>query len=84
VGSMGALEAASFLARFLACLSRRRSRSLLSRVSFAIVVFLLPVDAMLSVLLAVWGASVCTTRVRRTVLAGPIVDGVGQRLWVVL
>src|SRR3954466_15920097 len=33
------------LASFLACFSARRSRSLLSRFSFAIVVFLLPLEA---------------------------------------
>lgn len=38
--------APSFLERFLASFSRRRSRSLLSRLSFAIVVFFLPVEAM--------------------------------------
>jgi hypothetical protein len=38
--------APSFLERFLACFSSRRSRSLLSRFSFAIVVFFLPVEAM--------------------------------------
>ena len=34
------------LASFLACFSCRRSRSLRSRLSFAIVVFLLPLEAM--------------------------------------
>jgi hypothetical protein len=38
--------AAAFLASFLACLSRLRSRSRLSRLSFAIVVFFLPLEAM--------------------------------------
>src|SRR5450432_158323 len=38
---------ARFLASFLAALSKRRSRSLLSRVSFAMVVFFLPREAML-------------------------------------
>src|SRR4029079_5100700 len=38
--------AARFLASFLAFFSSRRSRSLRSRLSFAIVVFLLPVEAM--------------------------------------
>jgi hypothetical protein len=37
---------ARFLASFLACFSCRRSRSLRSRLSFAIVVFLLPLEAM--------------------------------------
>ena len=42
----GGCAAACFLASFLARFSTRRSRSLLSRASFAIVVFLLPVEAM--------------------------------------
>ena len=46
LGWLGGCAAACFLASFLACFSRRRSRSLLSRASFAIVVFFLPVDAM--------------------------------------
>src|SRR5918911_1868355 len=37
---------ASFLAAFLACFSIRRSRSLFSRVSFDMVVFLVPLDPM--------------------------------------
>src|SRR5215211_4559182 len=42
----GSCAAARFLASFLAFFSNRRSRSLRSRLSFAIVVFLLPLEAM--------------------------------------
>jgi len=45
LGWLGGCAAACFLASFLACFSMRRSRSLLSRASFAIVVFFLPVEA---------------------------------------
>src|ERR1035437_2915021 len=45
-GPSGLSAGASLRASFLACLSSRRSRSLLSRVSFAIVVFSLPLEAM--------------------------------------
>ena len=40
------VDEARFLASFFACLSSRRSRSLLSRLSFAIVVFFFPREAM--------------------------------------
>jgi hypothetical protein len=46
LGWPGGCAAACFLASFLSCFSKRRSRSLLSRASFAIVVFFLPVEAM--------------------------------------
>jgi hypothetical protein len=46
LGWLGGRAAACFLASFLACFSARRSRSLLSRASFAIVVFFLPAEAM--------------------------------------
>src|SRR5215211_566182 len=45
-GSARSAAAARFLASFLACFRWRRSRSLRSRLSFAIVVFLLPLEAM--------------------------------------
>ena len=46
-GRSGFCAAARFRASFLAFFSSRRSRSLRSRLSFAIVVFLLPLEAML-------------------------------------
>src|SRR5580704_17821567 len=45
-GELGSCAGASLRASFLACLSSLRSRSRLSRVSFAIVVFFLPLEAM--------------------------------------
>ena len=45
--SSGSSAAARFLASFLTCFSCRRSISLRSRLSFAIVVFLFPLEAML-------------------------------------
>ena len=59
LGWLGGCAAACFLASFLACFSTRRSRSLLSRASFAIVVFFLPVEAMsASPFLEIAGAAV--------------------------
>lgn len=48
LGRLGGCADAFFRASFLACFSSRRSTSLRSRLSFAIVVFLLAVDAILS------------------------------------
>jgi hypothetical protein len=48
LGRLGSCADACFLASFLACFSSRRSTSLRSRLSFAIVVFLLAVDAILT------------------------------------
>ncbi|MGZ4232143.1 MAG: hypothetical protein ACXVVQ_12035 [Solirubrobacteraceae bacterium] len=56
------VDEARFLASFFACLSTRRSRSLLSRLSFAIVVFFFPREAMDAVPLLVEDA---TTGIRK-------------------
>jgi hypothetical protein len=56
------VDEARFLASFFACLSNRRSRSLLSRLSFAIVVFFFPREAMDAVPLLVEDA---TTGIRK-------------------
>jgi hypothetical protein len=45
-GTLGEPAAACFLASFLACFRSRRSRTAFSRLSFAIVVFFLELEAM--------------------------------------
>jgi hypothetical protein len=51
LGPLALASAARFLASFLACFCSRRSRTALSRLSFAIVVFLFDLDAIHSALL---------------------------------
>ena len=64
VGPLGGPAAAAcFLASFLACFRSRRSRTAVSRLSFAIVVFFLDFDAMQSVLLV--GVPSASTSPRR-------------------